>query len=335
MTSASKTTPASRAALALLTTIAATLAACGGSADEEVGTLAASDRKVALAASQAPTANTPTQTLKVGTTIAGFPHKIDIYQPAGATRAIVFLHGHGGKSWYLAYDLKLNKAARTPVTKNIDWEWLTRNGVIAVFPQGQAKPGTTLGTWSNHVFDSGQDDVAFLMALARQLRNTYGITDVTLAGHSSGGVMTGRMWCEATSTFTRYTSIAGPMVTAEYPMPGHNCAPPALAPYDMVVGGSDTKLPMFTTGLVSPTPEQVAAGLTDSILVSEWFRHQGRALSACGEQPSLGSATPGPNWSQCGGTVRYRVVAGADHPIPSIEMYLGQRMVDRIAAFAR
>lgn len=325
--------------LTLAVALCLSLAGCGGGGDDALTSdtsAAASDREDALAVRRPIVAGS--NTLQVGITIAGFPHKVDVYRPVGATRAVVFLHGHGGKNWQIAYDLGLNSKMAPVVTKNVNWDWLSKNGIIAVFPQGQPAVGTSLPTWSNYVFDSGQDDVAFLNALSTYVKAQYGATSVALSGHSSGGTMTARMWCEGTTSFKAFVSMAGPMPSSTYPYPSPTCTPLAPAPYYMVVGGKDTKLTMFATGLLTPTQEEIAAGLTDSILVSEWRRHVDRSLGTCGESPSMQGASrsaTGPTWNACSNRIRYTVVSNADHPIASLQQYAGVKMVDLVAGFSK
>jgi poly(3-hydroxybutyrate) depolymerase len=309
------------------------LTACGGGDDPTTAAATAADSEGHRTALAVATANT----LQLGVTIPGHPHKVDVYRPAGATKAIVFLHGHGGRTWQLAYDLGFNRKLLPQTAQNVNWDWLARNGTMAIFPQGQAHPGTTLPTWNNHVFDSGQDDVAFLAALSRHVTAQYGATQVALAGHSSGGTMTARMWCEGTPSFKAYFSIAGPMPSPNYPAWGATCTPLAPAPYGVVIGGRDSKLGYFAPAATSPTPQQIAVGLTDTILASEWGRHHDRSAVVCGDLAVLEErsvAAAGPSWSACGGRIRYTVVSGADHPIASLEMHGGVRMVDAIVSLA-
>jgi len=332
------------AALPLAAAACLWLAACGGGNDVDASTDQApmsEHETAARSTTLATTARLPaasSNTLQVGITIPGFPHKVTVYRPAGATKAIVFLHGHGGYTWQLAYDLGFNRVKAPQLAKNVNWDWLSRNGIIAVFAQGQALPGTSQPTWSNYVFDSGQDDVAFLKALSAFVKTQYGATEVSLSGHSAGGTMTARMWCEATPSYKTFVSLAGPMPAATYPQPGPTCVPLAPAPYYIVVGGKDSKLPMFAAGLTTPSPQQMAAGLTDTILTSEWVRHEGRSIAVCGEIPTLDGArvdASGPTWNACGTRVRYTVVTNADHPIASLELNAQVRMVDLIAGFAK
>jgi len=327
-----------RFTLTLVAAFCLSLAACGGGGSEDEPA-SVSETPAAVDGMKSIAAVATTNTLLAGITIPGYPHKVDVYRPAGATKAVVFLHGHGGTSGQLAQNLGFNRTQAPVTAKNVNWDWLAANGIIAVFPQGQARPPSPLGTWSNYVFDSGQNDVAFLGALSAHVKAQYGATEVSLSGHSAGGVMTARMWCEGTTAYKAFVSMAGPMVSSAYPMPmPTTCTPLAPAPYYMLVGGKDTKLPVFTAGVTTPTPEQIAAGLTDSILTTEWLRHQGRAQRVCGETPVLSGSTvaaTGPTWNACGGSVRYMVISNADHPIASLEQYAGVKMVDLIAGFVK
>lgn len=333
------------AALPLAAAACLWLTACGGGSVAETPTeqaqaLAFKGSTRAPKPSPSPPATNlpaaPANTLQTGITIPGFPHKLTIYRPATATKAIVFLHGHGGNTWQLAYDLGFNRVMAPQSARNVNWDWLARNGIIAVFAQGQALPAKQGATWNNYVSDSGQDDVGFLKALSTYVRSQYGVTDVSLSGHSAGGAMTARMWCEATTSYDAYVSLAGPMPSATYPRPGPPCLPQAPAPYYIVVGGKDSALPRFALGEVTPTPQEMAVGLSNTILISEWARHQGRSNAVCGETPVMEDETvdpSGPTWNACDARIRYRIVTNADHPIASLEQYAHVRMVDLIAEF--
>lgn len=318
----------------------ASLAACGGgdepASDSADPSLSREEAQAVVRSGRAltpPPASPTGSTLELGTTIAGFPHKVDIYRPPGATRAIVFLHGNGGTTGSLAYLLGFSRGP-IPSAKNVNWDWLSQNGIIAVLPQGQAAPGSTLKTWNNYIFNSGQNDVAFLSALATNVRTKYGVADVSLAGYSAGGVMTGRVWCEATTSFRSFVSIAGPMMSGTGT--GVTCTPLTTAPYFVMLGAKDTTIPGYNPGLPTPTPEQAAVGLTAGFLVAEWTRDSDRSRAACGETTLLTGSTvnaSGRTWSNCSNWIRYSVISNADHTIPSFEAAIGVKMVDTIASF--
>ncbi|MED5618473.1 hypothetical protein [Ideonella sp. BN130291] len=319
----------------------ALLGACGGGTGQDPADTAqaseASDGTAAATAFVRRTAST-SNTLQVGLALPGFPHKFDVYRPAGATRAVVFLHGLGGRSFQMARDLGLNSVMAPPTMNTVNWDWLTRNGIIAVFPQATTPAGSTLPTWSDYVQSSGQDDVGFLKALSASLKAQYGATEVSLSGHSNGGAMTARMWCEATTAYKAFVTLAAPMPSSSFPSPAATCTPLVPAPYHAVVGGQDTKLAQFFQAAQPPSAEQMAAGLSSPTLAYEWSRHYDRSFRVCSEWPALAArstANAGPGWSQCGGRVRYTVVSKADHPIASLEQYAGQRMADLIAAFVK
>ena len=107
--------------------------------------------------------------------------------------------------------------------------------MLLAFPQGQSlqscqQPPCNAFTWNNFVMDSGQDDVGFLSALAAELRGG-GVSAaapaatataafpalppgarLSLAGHSNGGMMANRVWCETgDAVFDAFASFEGPM----------------------------------------------------------------------------------------------------------------------------
>lgn len=312
----------------------ATLAACGGGDPEAP----ASEGPTATVQARRPATTTTTTTgnvLEVGSTISGFPHKIDTYRPVGATRAVVYLHGNGGTSGSLAYTLGFSKTA-VPSDKTVVWDWLTTKGVIAVLPQGQAAPGSTTPTWSNYLNNSGQDDVAFLKALVANVKARYGVSEVALAGYSAGGVMTGRMWCEAAGSYKSFVSIAGPMMSGTGT--GVTCAPAVTAPYFAMLGAKDTVVPSNNPGLPKPSPEQMAAGLTAGFLVAEWTRDGDRSRTVCGESVSLSNgitSSAASNWVNCSGRTRFMAVKNADHTLTSFQTATGTRVVDIIDGFVK
>jgi len=333
--------------MAALAVAGLVLSGCGGggSSEDTLDSPEAADHTQAAAAAKKPssdggaTAAAASNTLVTGLQLRGFPHAIDIYRPAGATRAIVFLHGTKGRNFNLAYSLGLNKANRRPTMSSVDWNWLTRNKVMAVFPQGQALPSAPIETtWTNHRADSGEDDVAFLNALSSYIKHSYAMTDVALAGHSAGGLMTNRMWCEATASFNAYVSLSGP-APGYYLRPGTPCTPSAAARYMVIIGGKDSAIIERLGPLANmvPSAEELSAGLVNQALVNELIQHQNRSQFTCGETPTLAMRVEdasGSAWRQCHNRTIYRVVDDADHPIASLELHTGRKMADVIAAFS-
>lgn len=285
------------------------------------------------------------QQLVSGATLAGWPHEIDYYVPAGATRAVVVLHGATGRNFVIAAALGVNGnvsvggVPEAPTADTVEWAWLNQTKTIAVFPQGQLAPGTgSATTWSNHTMDSGVNDVAFLQALAAHIRETYGVSQVAIAGHSMGGVMVNRMWCESPDTFDQHIALAGP-ASAYYLEPGTACRPSRIRPYLGIIGDSDSVMQnqpwtAATWEIVPPLSE--TPGFVDPFVIGEWVQHQRRAALACSAAPVLADGiTAGAvtTWSACGGTVVQRLVSGADHGLQSIEEQAGRTILSYIGEF--
>lgn len=277
-------------------------------------------------------------------TIAGFSNSIDFFVPDGSpTRALIYLHGGAGTNYNIANAMGYNTRNDPATTALANWPWIKSNRVIGVFPQGQAidaEPNAR--TWSNHAMTSGQDDVAFLQALAAHVRATYGVTRLAIAGHSMGGAMVQRMWCESPDTFDAYISMAGP-ASRRYLDAATPCNPGTHPPpYLGLFAGSDSVIQ--NTGKWEAETWQVAplvvAGSArawlDSVLAGEWQMYRRRAALMCGADPQaaegvvLGDVV---TWSHCNGRVKLLNVRSANHPMSSIEEYAGLPLADLINQF--
>lgn len=261
-------------------------------------------------------------------TMAGYPHEIDAYVPSDAVRGLVFLHGGGG-----------TKEGGATNELGVDMAWVASSRTAVILPQGQAVAGAPKATtWSNYVMTSGQDDVAFLSALASALRS--GSFDarvptqsrVYLAGHSNGGMMANRMWCELPAAFDAYGALAGPasIQLAPFaiesdggidPLAGaHACAPTVVRPYLGVVGDGDSIIQ--TKGNVEEDVWAVntclqqgdGGSFVDPRLVNERRMHDFRVTKFCAGAPSTpqtsGAVT---SRSDCVGKIQLETVAGAEH----------------------
>jgi polyhydroxybutyrate depolymerase len=278
--------------------------------------------------------------LKVGVKLAGFPHPVDIYAPAGATRALVVLHGGSGRNYLIANSLGINLTTDPPTSTAVNWTWLAAQKLIAVFPQGQTIPEAPSSfTWNNHAMVSGQDDQAFLVALAAYTRSTYGVSKVAVAGHSMGGTMVNRMWCQSPTTFDAHIALAGP-ASAYFLGVGTACQPSTPAPYMGIIGSSDTIMQTgagwdVPTWVISPLVSKTAAFVNDTV-VAEWAQHQRRAGLRCAQSPLLADKQVSgqvETWSHCNGSIVVRQVLNADHGINSLEARAGKSMVDYIVEF--
>ena len=270
----------------------------------------------------------------VTTTVAGYPDAaVDIYNTAGATRAIVLLHGGGGNKSAIAYQVGLNTDTSTTTFGTINWTWLDANKVMLVVPQGQhisSEPNAT--TWRNYAMNSGQDDKAFLQALAAKIRSEYGVANITLMGHSMGGVMTNRMWCESAGTFNAYVSLAGP-ASSEFNKAATPCAPGSAAkPYMGIIGDSDEV--MQTAGVweaatwtVNPVVVQASVTAWDNnVVIGEFHQQQARTSIVCsGTLASQAFVNSGnvDTWTTCAGKLVLKRVLGAEHGVASIDAQMG------------
>ncbi len=269
----------------------------------------------------------------VTTTVTGYPHQVDVYNTAGATRAIVLLHGGAGNKSAIAYQVGLNADTSTTTFSTINWTWLDANKVMLVVPQGQhiaSEPNAT--TWRNYAMNSGQDDMAFLQALAAKIRSEYGIANMVLMGHSMGGVMTNRMWCESPGTFDAYVSLAGP-ASSEFNDPATPCAPGSAAkPYMGIIGDSDEVMQTAgaweaATWTVNPVVVQTSVTAWDnSVVVGEFRQQQARTAIVCnGALASQAFVNSGnvDTWTSCAGKLVLKRVLGAEHGVSSIDAQMG------------
>jgi polyhydroxybutyrate depolymerase len=281
-----------------------------------------------------------------GVTLPGtiYPNKIDFYTPVGATRAIVFLHGGSGTNYHMAYNLGINTIDSPPTSDSVNWTWLEDHKVLAIFPQGQSIPGAPLAyTWSNYVMDSGQDDMGFLQALVSYISSHYHITDVYLAGHSNGGMMANRVWCEDPTLFKAYIAMSGP--PSEHYL-STACNPSTVQPYMGIVGKQDTVLQIKTLTFTNPTYEienflVLAAGpaMLDPVLIGEWYQQVNvrSPLMKCSEilDSSAPTSSDGSTntWTSCSGKLELKEVLNAGHDIDSLQMNSGYQMIDWIISF--
>ena len=306
---------------AMALTAAVSVAACGGGGDSGGSpTPAPTPVPAPVAVDQL-----------ITTSVAGYPHLVDVYKTAGATRAIVLLHGGGGNKSAIAYQVGLNTSTSTTTLSTINWTWLDANQVMLVVPQGQhiaSEPNAT--TWRNYAMNSGQDDKAFLQALTTKIRGDYGISNITLMGHSMGGVMTNRMWCESPATFNAYISLAGP-ASSEFNKAATPCAPGSAArPYMGIIGDSDTRVGgVWEAATWTVATALVQASVTawdNNVVIGEFHQQQARTAIVCGG--TLGSqafvnAGNVDTWTSCAGKLVLKRVLGAEHGVDSIDARMG------------
>ena len=285
----------------------------------------------------------------VAMSVPGYPHAIDVYESEGATRAIVVLHGGAGNKSSVVAQLGLSRDAQVSGTDAATWDWLRAQRTMLVVPQGQHVASQPRAfTWSNYAMSSGQDDKAFLQALAAQIRARYGtVRQLVLIGHSMGGVMTNRMWCESPATFDVHVALSGP-ASATFLDPATPCAPGSAArPYMAILGDSDDILRNrgaweADTWTLDPGVVLASPGpWLKKVVKGEFAQLQARASSLCGETVTRGGYSTAGNvdtWRACGGRLALQRVRGAPHGLASIDALMGAQaplnVINAVAAFA-
>lgn len=329
------------------------VAGCGGDGGGDVG-------RVSPNVTAAATVAAPTVVVKANQRISGFLSPIDMYVPSNAEVAVIFLHGGGGHKESFAYELGIKSDAGTvnSTTSATGDSWLISKKVMAIFPQGQTQPGYNAWTWSNYVMDSGQDDLAFLQALATAIRadpTLPAIARIYLVGHSNGGMMANRVWCESPATFDGYGALAGPPSIHLDPdsaasATNHPCSPASVKPYIGVVGDSDQVL--RSTGnmgnkrwIINPALHTNSVSWVDTLssVLNDQLFHARRVAMRCPGAPDAptvnGQIT---TYSDCDDTLRSVVIAqtvvdgrptGGDHCLrnpsgPCITTLAGDTGVD-------
>lgn len=98
-----------------------------------------------------------------------------------------------------------------------------REGFVVVYPDGSGRLGRRLLTWNagaccGYALASGVDDVAFTLAVLRELAGDLELdaTRVYATGHSNGGMMAYRLAAEAADRIAAVASVAGMMATIRF-----------------------------------------------------------------------------------------------------------------------
>lgn len=339
--------------------VVAALVACGGSSNDPVVDPSTSPDAASSTGEGGPTGDASTtdssSSSDAGSSLVtakdlkvpGHSQPFDVYFPTNAKRVVVFLHGGLGKK-----EISPNQIGVT-VDGTPDAAWLASKETAFVFPQGSAissAPAAT--TWSNYVMTSGQDDVAFLSALADAVRAGTlapmipAIARVYVAGHSNGGMMANRLWCEASTRFDGFAAFAGPASESLRAGASAPCAPSAAKPYLGVIGSADETIQ--TTGnwanpiwTVDPKLTSGPSFVDPDVVNEETFHREVRVPKVCAAAATApvdaGTTT---TWSDCADKVRLVRVNGADHCLKStaacassLEGTLGKPLRDLLVGF--
>lgn len=266
----------------------------------------------------------------------GFPHRADFLMPDNRdsrTRAIIVLHGGGGQKHSFQHGLGL-KAEDSPsyLVNELNTAFLRKNNVALIFVQGFSLPDKPGGyTWNNTIMTSQLDDKAMLVKLAADLRRE-GFGKVYLMGHSMGGVMVNRLWCESSTSFDGFGSSAGPMS----PTLWNSCRPSVAKPYLHVTGLNDRILQLIEDPAVGKDINHLndefltldkttrAAGGAAFVHPAPEFKNElvsykERVRRFCGETASAPALSPaGLKWTQktqenCKGALKMIQIRDDDH----------------------
>jgi len=128
------------------------------------------------------------------------------YDPATPTPALFALHGGGGDMGYQASDQHYGLISKSE-----------REGYIAVFPNGFSKWNSgKLATWNagtccGDARDKNIDDVGFIKEVVDNVTRQLNIdrNKIFATGMSNGGMMSYRLACELSDTFSAIASVAG------------------------------------------------------------------------------------------------------------------------------
>lgn len=283
----------------------------------------------------------PTVIVESNQHLATAPHAFDVFRASDADTVIVFLHGGGGTKEAVEYALGLKTTPDTGSYDVANKDILLNNKIIAVFPQGQAYRRNATTTWSNYVMTSGQDDKQFLTDLVSYVKSQYHVSHIILSGHSNGGMMTSRVWCESPQLFDTYVAFAGPpsehFLNAATP-----CAPTSPKPFLSMVGSADMVLrdsdweaqtwtinPLLTAG----------SSFIDPVLIGERAFLPTKVSRRCGATVGAGESDATrqgvrTTWSYCNGSIKLVRLEGSGHSMDSIQSTSGSNMLQMAIDFA-
>lgn len=99
-----------------------------------------------------------------------------------------------------------------------NYGWIPKSekeGVIIAFPNGASRlPSGKLATWNagnccGYAVESNSDDVGFVKAIINDIKLKSNISKIYATGMSNGGMLSHRLACEMSDTFTAIAAVAG------------------------------------------------------------------------------------------------------------------------------
>ena len=196
--------------------------------------------------------------------------------------------------------------------------WMTlgrREGFHVVIPQGHGKQWNDCRRDCEHCGD--QDDVVFLVDLARDLSQRYGIdqTRVFVTGESNGGFMTQRLAIERSEVFAAY----GPINAL---MPANSDCPAPAAPVSIAYHvGTEDEVVRYDGGLSRTARSGSVRSAADSVAVWTGLGRceTGTEARLPDRDPQDGSTITLPRWDcpRTGTEVLLYAADGGGHIPPS------------------
>lgn len=200
-----------------------------------------------------------------------------------------------------------------------------RNGFIVVYPEGVDRHWNDGRERAPNV-----DDVGFIVALIRQLKDTLKIDSkrIYATGISNGGMFSQRLACELSGTIAAVASVAASMPETQF----QSCKPSRPISVLMIHGTDDPLIPYG--GGTMPAGTLGGNVLPVSQVISYWAGHNRcsrKPISA--EMPDRdmqdGTRVRREQYLQCmeGTDVVLYTVQGGGHTLPGGRQYLPERLI--------
>lgn len=187
--------------------------------------------------------------------------------------------------------------------------------------------------------NSGVDDVSFLSDLSSYVRDPsskWNAPTVFIAGHSNGGMMTNRIWCERPSDFAGFATFSGPPSEVYDPRePSVVCIGSTTSPILSVFGDADTELQVKGheadhIWTCARTWFAKYAFLDPNVVNDIDFLVEKRAPAACQQKPTgqpTSSTQQADFFDACSGQVGVMKLKGSEHSVDSLQEHLGNSLV--------
>jgi polyhydroxybutyrate depolymerase len=184
-----------------------------------------------------------------GTLVVGGERSVAVvrppdHDPTVPTPLLVVLHGYATDAERMERLFPLQAGAAV-------------KGAMVVYPEGTFnRLGHRFWNASDaccDLFDSGVDDVAYLMGLIDEIEASVAVDRVVLFGHSNGAFMANRLACEHGERFAAVVGVAG---TLDEPPPACDAPSP---PRMLHIHGTEDGVIRYDGGALSGRPPYVGA----------------------------------------------------------------------------